>query len=166
MDKVVEMYWRAFKETLPKEKREPPLFEVFGFGDTPEMADDLGALVVDGIKTATCSLLWEYEVEDEVLPKVDDFSIVLDGQGEPICIIQTTEVTIKPFSEVDPQFAFEEGEGDRSLAYWRKAHWDFFEPYCTKMGWTLSEEMPLVCERFRVVTRKWEVGSGYPSRMP
>ena len=151
MDKVVETYWRAYCDKLPNDHEAPRLFEAFGFGDTPEMADDLGGLVVAGIKTATCSLLWEYETEDEPLPKVDDFSIVLDGQGKPLCIIQTTEMTVRPYSEVDPRFAFEEGEGDRSLAYWRKAHWDFFEPYCTKMGWTLSEEMPLVCERFRVV---------------
>jgi uncharacterized protein YhfF len=56
-----------------------------------------------------------------------------------------------PFNQVDPQFTSDEGEGDRSLAYWRNAHWAFFESYCRKMGMTQSEEMPLVCERFRVI---------------
>lgn len=151
MDRKVSAYWQAFCATLPSGEEKPHLFEVFGFGDTPTMAEDLGALVLAGVKTATCSLLWEYEVEGEPLPKVGDYSIVLNGQGDPLCIIQTTEVAIRPFNEVDAQFAFDEGEGDRSLAYWRDAHWGFFEPYCAKFGRAVSEEMPLVCERFRVV---------------
>ncbi len=151
MDKIVERYWRAYCETLPSDCAERHLFEAFGFGDTPEMADDLGGRVVAGIKTATCSLLWEYEITGDPMPAVGDFSVVLNGEGKPICIIQTTEVTITPFNEVDPQFAYDEGEGDRSLAFWRNAHWAFFESYCSKMGLTRSEEMPLVCERFRCV---------------
>jgi uncharacterized protein YhfF len=153
MDRVVEMYWRAYCDTLPNDHEEPRLFEVFGFGDTPEMADDLGGLVVASIKTATCSLLWEYETTGESMPSVGDFSVVLSGEGKPLCIIETTEVQIRPYDEVDEQFAFDEGEGDRSLAYWRSAHWGFFAPYCEEMGKSLDEKMPLVCERFRVVKR-------------
>jgi uncharacterized protein YhfF len=40
------------------------------------MADDLGGLVVKGIKTATCSLYWEYEAGLEVLPQAEDLSII------------------------------------------------------------------------------------------
>ena len=150
MDSRIKAYWQAFSATLPADD-EPKLFEAFGFGDTPQMADELGALVTAGIKTATCSLLWEYETRGEPLPKAGDFSMVLDGQGAPLCIIQTTEVAITPYNEVDAQFAYDEGEGGRSLAYWRYAHWGFFKPHCAVMGWELSEDMPLVCERFRVV---------------
>jgi uncharacterized protein YhfF len=71
---------------------------------------------------------------------------VLDGRGEPRCVIETTEVTYRRFNEVDASFARDEGEGDRSLAYWRDAH----RAYFGRLG-RLSEDMKLMCERFRLV---------------
>jgi hypothetical protein len=43
-----------------------------------------------------------------------------------VLVIETIEVFVVPFNEVSEQFAFEQGEGDRSLAYWRKAHENYF----------------------------------------
>lgn len=115
------------------------------------MADDLGGLVQRGIKTATCSLLWEYEADDEPLPRVGEMSIVTDGEGHPLCLIEITEVEVKPFDQVEAQFAYDEGEGDRSLASWRDAHRQFFARLCETLGREPSATMPLVCERFRVL---------------
>jgi uncharacterized protein YhfF len=76
---------------------------------------------------------------------------LLDGQENPVCIIETTEVSIKPYNQVDAAFAFEEGEGDRSLEYWREAHWRFFSRTLPKIVKEPTQDMPLVCEQFRVV---------------
>lgn len=121
------------------------------FGDSPRMADELGALVANGTKTATCSALWEWEYESEPLPETGAKCVVLDGSGEPLCIIETVEVEIRPYNEVDARFAYEEGEGDRSLQHWRDAHWRFFTRSLAEIGKESTPEMPLVCERFRVV---------------
>jgi ASCH domain len=43
-----------------------------------------------------------------------------------VLVIETVSVVILPFNEVSEQFAFEEGEGNRSLAYWRMAHENYF----------------------------------------
>ena len=148
----VESYWRSYLESLPADS--PVRDEQYvaeGWGDSPEMADELGALIADGIKTATCSALWEYEAEDEPLPQVGLKSVVLDGKGDPLCIVETTEVEVRPYEEVDAGFAYEEGEGDRSLEYWREAHWSFFSRTLPNMGKEPTTDMPLVCERFRVV---------------
>jgi len=113
----------------------------FAFGDSPELADELLDLVIKGIKTATCS------TEDEPnTSKPGERWIVLDGRGRPACVIETTEVTYRRFGEVDTAFAYEEGEGDRSLAYWREAHRRYFG----RLG-RFSENMMLMCERFRLV---------------
>jgi uncharacterized protein YhfF len=113
----------------------------FAFGDGPELADKLLALVLNGVKTATCS------TEDEPNTSTPgERWIVLDGRGNPRCVIETLEVTYRRFGEVDPGFAYEEGEGDRSLAYWRDAHRSYFG----RLG-RFSEEMMLMCERFRLV---------------
>ena len=47
---------------------------------------------------------------------VGALSVVLDGRGEPICVIRSVKVEVRPFGEVDEAFAWVEGEGDRSLA--------------------------------------------------
>jgi uncharacterized protein YhfF len=73
--------------------------------------------LIKGVKTATCSR------EDEPNTSAPgERWIVLDGRGEPRCVIETTGVTYRRFNEVDASFARDEGEGDRSLAYWRDAH--------------------------------------------
>ena len=72
--------------------------------------------------------------------------IVLAGRGHPRCVIESTEVSYRRFGEVDAAFAHDEGEGDRSLAYWRQAHRKYFG----RLG-KFSEDMMLMCERFRLV---------------
>ena len=152
----IQSFWQAYLDTLPAspdralfDPAAPP--EAWGFGDSPQMADELGALVQNATKTATCSALWEHEFDGEPLPQVGELSIILDGAEHALCLIETTEVTIRPFNEVDAQFARDEGEGDRTLAYWRQAHERFFTRSLAPTGREFSETMPLVCERFRMM---------------
>jgi len=113
----------------------------FAFGNGPALADELLDLVLRGLKTATCS------TEDEPNTSTPgERWIVLDGRGNPRCVIESTEVTYRRYSDVDAAFAYEEGEGDRSLDYWRSAHRRYFE----RQG-KFSEDMMLMCERFRLV---------------
>jgi uncharacterized protein YhfF len=113
----------------------------FAFGDGPELADELLDLVMKGVKTATCS------TEDEPNTSTPgERWIVLDGSGTPRCVIESTEVSYRRYNEVDAAFAYEEGEGDCSLAYWRQAHHTYFG----RQG-RFSEDMMLMCERFRLV---------------
>ena len=146
---VLDAYWQAYLDTLPEDGR-PEAYEAWAFGSGPG-GDDLAALVRDGVKTATCSLLWEYEFDEEDLPQVGQKNIVRDGSDRPVCVAETTEVAIRPFDSVDAGFAHDEGEGDRSLTSWREGHWGFFGSICTRIGRAVDETMPLVCERLRVV---------------
>ena len=148
----VERYWLAYLDTLPEDSSAwDEHYEAERFGDDSGMADELGTLVASGTKTATCSALWEYEAEGERVPESGQKTIILDGRDEPLCIIETTEVEVRPYEEVDARFAHEEGEGDRSLEYWREAHWNFFSRTLPKIGRKPSLDMLLVCERFRVI---------------
>ncbi|MBN1305974.1 MAG: ASCH domain-containing protein [Anaerolineales bacterium] len=152
----VTAFWQSCLNSLPPDQHpeNTDLPEAWGFGSSPQMADELGQLVYDGIKTATASLVWEYEAEGEMIPKPGDLSIILNGRDEPICLIETTEIRILPFDEVEPGFANDEGEGDRSLAYWRKAHWWFFGETCKAINRKPSQHMPVVCERFRLIYKR------------
>ncbi|MEL6382947.1 MAG: ASCH domain-containing protein [Cyanobacteria bacterium J06626_18] len=144
-------YWQTYLRTLPEAKQRHQPFLVDQFGDTAELANELGQLVLQGIKTATCSALWEWELENSPLPYMGLQTIVLDGANRPICVIETTDVNICPFDQVDAQFAYQEGEGDRSLASWRREHWQYFCRVLPKIGKVPAPEMLLVCERFHVV---------------
>jgi uncharacterized protein YhfF len=144
-------FWQAYLDTLSDQSLAPAAYGTWSFGDSPEMADELAELVARGTKTATASLLWEYQSEGESLPQAGDISMVLDGRERPVCLIQTVQVDVKPFDQVDAAFAFDEGEGDRSLDYWRDGHWHFFSRACQRIGRTPSQSMPVVCERFRLI---------------
>ena len=148
----VKLYWQKFLSTLPpKSPYHAKTYIAEGWGDSPEMADELGALIAQGTKTGTCSALWEWEAEGNPIPEVGLITIALDGHGEPLCIVETVEISIRKYNEVDADFARAEGEGDLSLEYWRAAHKRFFTRVLSKFGREFSEEMPLVCERFRVI---------------
>jgi len=149
---TVQDYWERFLASLPPNSPyRVKTYTAEGWGDGPAMADELGALIAQGIKTATCSSLWEWEAEGNPIPQAGLITIVLDGRGEPLCIVETVEVAIHRYNEVDADFARDEGEGDLSLSYWRKAHRNFFSRTLPKIGKEFSEEMPLVCERFRMI---------------
>ena len=116
--------------------------ESFSFGDNPALADELLELVLVGKKTATC---WAAKEGDKGV-EVGKRWIVKDGQGRPRAVLETVELTQRRFEDVDQSFAYDEGEGDRSLEYWRQAHTEYF----TGQG-TFSKDMEVYCERFRLV---------------
>ena len=149
---AIEAYWQRFLSTLPQDSPyRTKTYVAEGWGDSPALADELGALIVRGIKTATCSALWEWEAEGNPIPQVGLITIALDGRAAPLCIVETVEVSIRKYNEVDADFARDEGEGDLSLNYWREAHRNYFSRVLPKIGMQFSEDMPLVCERFRVI---------------
>jgi len=140
--------WTTYKKEHPNS---PDSYEAWGFGDSPEMADDLAKLVVDGIKTATASNFVLYEIDEEPLPPLGQINIILNGKEEAVAVIETTDVEVMPFYKVSEEHAYLEGEGDRTLAYWRSVHKPFFEKELEANGLAFSEEMLVVCERFKVV---------------
>ena len=118
--------------------------ETFSFGDSPGLADELLGLVLSGAKRATC---WA-ESQGLLSAEVGKMMVVLDGQGVPRAVVKTVELTKRRFDEVDDAFAYDEGEGDRSLQYWREAHTRYF----TRLG-RYAPDMMLWCERFELVGR-------------
>lgn len=138
----IEAMWAEFADATGVDSG----FTAWGFGDDsePEFRTSLALLVRDGPKRATASLLAEYHESNEPLPSAGEFSVILDGAGEPVCIIKTTQVEVRAFSEVDEAFAWDEGEGERNLEWWRDAHRDEFQ----KFGIDLTDSTEMVLERF------------------
>ena len=143
-----EDLWREYSSLNNIENVE---YESWAFGCD---ADLLAKLVVEGKKTATASAYPLYEIENEPLPKEGEYSVILDSKDQAVCIIQTTKVYIVPFCEVSASQAFQEGEGDRSLGYWREVHSAFFSEGLKEVGLTFDEMMKVVCEEFKLVYRR------------
>ena len=146
--------WRAYLAHLPSDHpHRAARVTAFAFGDSPELADELGALVTSGRKRATASLPIQFEAEGTSLPAAGEVSIVTRADGTPLAIIETTDIRRVPFGDVDAEFAAAEGEGDGSLAYWRRAHTAFFGRVLARLGGRLDDRSLVVCERFRLLCR-------------
>lgn len=155
MTSKADRYWEQSRGLMDRDADPPPRYlEAFSFGFTPADASEIAELVLSGIKTATGSLHWSYEADGKNVPQVGDHSIVIDGQQQPVCIIQTVDVSLIPFDEVPEIYALEGGEEDRTLATWRPMYWQYIESECRRINREPSPLAPLVMERFVVVYRE------------
>lgn len=143
-------FWNAARALHPT-LDEAHFYESFAFGDDAAMADELGALVLSGRKRATAALLWAFEAEAKSPPQAGSLSIMTSATGEPLALIETVSVQQLPFAEVSAEFAHTEGEGEATLDSWRRDHWAFFGRECQRLARTPSEQMPVICEVFRVL---------------
>jgi uncharacterized protein YhfF len=153
MNPAAEGFWSKFLDQNREIPRDSP-FQVWHFGDTPEMALELAELVISGKKSATASLAGVNELKPDEAPILDGYSVVTDFSGSPMCVIQTIEIRQRPFRNVNAQFAWDEGEGDRSLEYWRDVHWRFFTREALKLGIDFYERSIVTCERFKLLFPK------------
>lgn len=131
--------------TIEEAKARYPEAETFRFGDNRELCDQLLSLIRIGKKRATCGSLRVFNDGDEPMPVVGRRDIALDWDGAPALVIETTELTIRRFCDVDADFALAEGE-DETLEGWQAGHQSYFE---RNGGW--QPDMELVCERFSLV---------------
>ena len=124
--------------------------ESFFFDLTERSANYLLDLVLSGVKKATASSLYAYQIENEALPKVGEYSIVTDFFGHPYAVIQTKAITILPFKEMTYEICKREGEDDTLLS-WQNNHIHFFKEEGKLLGYTFDEQMMVVFEDFEVV---------------
>jgi uncharacterized protein YhfF len=143
----------AIEPTVPVDLAALPAAQ---FAFPGPLRDRLVAAILNGSKTATTSLLIEYEAEDEPLPEAGGRSVVVDSEHRPVAVIETTSVHITPLADVDLAHAVDEGEGDRTVSEWRTKHEEFWHSQEMRNAlddatFTVDDTTPVVLERFRVV---------------
>jgi uncharacterized protein YhfF len=131
----------------------PGNYVAWYFGDNETDANGLVELVLAGVKRGTASALWAHESDGDPIPQPGDLAIVTNWSGVAKCIIRTTEVSIVPYNEVTEAFAAIEGEGDKSLRYWKELHWPYFAREMNRIGRDLTDTIPIVCHQFELVYR-------------
>jgi uncharacterized protein YhfF len=147
----VGRFWGRFLGAGTADPATPLPECIEAFGDSVELADELIELVVRGPKRATAGACVDYELAGEPVPTAGRIWIALDGAGRARAVLRTTEVRIGPLSSVDESFAWDEGEGDRTLAWWLRAHQDFFRRYLPTIGVDFDPDLATVFERFEVL---------------
>ncbi len=143
----IETYWKRFLETNGLDPS-TPYFEAFAFGSGERMAEELLQLVLEGKKRATTSSVLAFG--EHRLPAVGDYSVVLDGKGNPRCVIRTVKTLRMTFSKMDFETAVKEGEDD-SLESWQRNHEYFFGLESKELGYPFTPDMPILFEEFDVV---------------
>jgi len=145
---IITDFWKQFCEATGVNTPCPPSD---CFGDSKALADELLELVLSSQKQATCELKRWFEHHGEAVPKPGDYWIILNGDGDPKCVIRTTHVDVCAVSDVDEKFAWDEGEGDRSLEYWKTEHDKYFVRQAERDGFIYDDSMLCICERFVTV---------------
>ena len=148
-DGRVELFWREFCAGIRLPVETP--YQAWYFGDAPLLAHELVELVLHGPKRATAGLAAVNEGDPLLKPEPDGYSVVTEFDGTPRAVIRTTSVERRAFEEVDAAFAWDEGEGDRSLDDWRKGHRLFFTREMAAAGQTFDDGVPVDLERFELL---------------
>lgn len=150
MHPTVTTIWNDFsKNNRAYQEKDAPA--AWYFCDNKKDADICAELVMKGIKKATSPSLWSFEKNNEPLPKIGDINIITNWEGEAKAIIQTTKIEQVPYNEISAEYAAMEGEGDKSLDYWRQVHWDYYTREMLAHGTVPKEDMLIVCEHFKVI---------------
>lgn len=137
-----ETLWQEYKKINPDIGEE---IDAWAFGAE---SDKLADLVLKGEKTATASVYDLYQIDNEPIPEAGTFDVILDSKDNAICIVEITKVTIVPFNQVSEEHAFKEGEGDKTLSYWRKVHKDLFNQWFEEENLIFTEDKLVVLEEF------------------
>jgi uncharacterized protein YhfF len=153
-----QTFWKEYLAFVPPSHRPRKPFVAAAFAGNRKTTDALIALYLAGKKSAGSGLVRDYLKAGDRLPDVGDFWIALDSRNRPRCLLKTVRVEFNLFRKVPRRIAVAEGEGDRSLAHWRRVHRKFFSPFLEEWGIEELDEAEVITEHFRLVHRRADQG--------
>lgn len=142
--------WRKFLEVRRTDDLKEHEFNYYCFQFSRD-ADGLSELVKMGIKKATVNLVFSCENKNTIYPKIGDYNIILDSKDEAACVVKIIKVDKRKYTDVDEQFAILEGEGDKTLLYWRKVHEEKFKKCLEEHNKKFDCNLDLYLERFKLM---------------
>ncbi len=148
-NKAIEDFWKRFLDIQGLDCA-TTYNDAFSFGNNRDISNKLCQLVLDKKKTATASLFKSYEASNEIPPKVGEYSIVVDYDNNPKCVIQTKVITIIPFNQITYEICKRESE-DETLESWKIGHLKFFSQDAKELGFVFDESMDVFFQDFELV---------------
>ncbi len=153
MKRSEQKYWNEYLQSLLERDRPVNPFVTAAYAGTPEITDELLALYLCGKKTAGSSIVEDYVSAGDLLPKVGNYWIYLNSQNVPSCILRTERIETNKFRDVSESIAIAEGEGDLSLAYWKRVHAEIYLPHLKSWGIAHMDDATVITEFFTIVFR-------------
>ncbi|ATZ18381.1 ASCH domain-containing protein [Mesoplasma melaleucae] len=91
MEQKIKQYWEKFKIETNANK-DLNYKKDFCFGYDERTYEELLKLVIEGTKKSTSFAFFQYEMDNEEEPKVEDYAIVTDSLRNHKCVIKTINV--------------------------------------------------------------------------
>jgi uncharacterized protein YhfF len=131
------------------EERHPPIegLGVIAFAEPGALRDRLVELVLGGRKRATAALLAEWEAAGDALEVGRRWAIV-DSANRRVAVVQTTNLRIGTFDDVEWDWIVDAGEGEQSVEEWQE---NYLALYARMTGARPDQTTAVVYERFRLV---------------
>jgi uncharacterized protein YhfF len=126
-------------------------FSATALSTTRVVADELAELVTQGVKCAHATLERDFVMDGDTPPAPGDLIVILDGAGAPRAVVRIKHVEKRHFEDIDDEFAFECGEGDRTLAWWLVAYRQTFSERAVELGYQITEKAVLILEQFECI---------------
>lgn len=124
--------------------------EKWYFHNNEKDCDYLFNLVKTKVKTATSYLY----IKKEDLNLTTKYSILTNWDESEEILLKTTKIYKTKFKDITKIHAFKEGEGDKTLSYYKKVHEEFFKKECDKLNIKFDKNTEIVCEEFEIVNNK------------
>jgi uncharacterized protein YhfF len=151
LKRLEQAFWNDYLARLPSRRRPKKAFVEASFAGGRKITDKLIRLYRAGKKTAGSGLVKDYKTAGDPLPKTGNYWIILDSRERPQFLVRTVRTEINPFGRIPKSVARAEGEGDLSVAYWKRAHGRFFLPSLSKWGISSLDEAEVITEHFKIV---------------
>ncbi len=148
-----QSFWKDYLASLPPKIRLKKPFVYAGYAGGRKNTDALIRLYRAGKKTAGSGLVKDYATAGDPLPKVGDYWILLDSRDRPQFLLKTLRTELNLFGRIPKSVARAEGEGDLSVAYWKKAHARFYFPFLSEWGLDDIDKAVVITEHFEIVHR-------------
>lgn len=124
------------------------------FGKDEETANRTLEQILDGSRRMTSTLYYYLELEPDLpieeqmgYPKVGELNVITDWEGNPKCVIKTTDARVMEYGNVPYEIARLE-QGDETLEDWQISRGEVFQE---EIGKLLDSYTKLFLETFEVI---------------
>ena len=144
----------------------------WGFAYPGPLRDELTSLAFGGGKVVTTGLLAEYEADGDPVDQPGDISILLDSRERPVARIEDVRSTVIRLADMTDEDAIDEGEGYADAVAFRRSHEAYWGRSIDEVRagigdptFTITDDTPIVVERFRIAAILGDDGSPIEPRV-